>query len=80
LIKALTQLIGREGIRLAAPTAAAGYLIGGKTLHSLFRLGFNSVHGSQLKSPALDTFIEEMQGVKLIVLDEVSMIGVERFS
>ena len=62
------------------PLKAASHLIKGRTLHNLFKLGFNSSYGNQLKAPKLDELADDFKDNALTILDEHSMVGLERLS
>ena len=49
-------------------------------MHRLFRLGRDYSYGDLLTAPKLDEFAADLKGVKLIVIDEYSMCGLERLS
>ena len=65
-------------IALTAPTGLAAANIGGQTLHSVFRLPVE--HGHQpkyisMKSTFLQQTREVMKNLKLIIIDEISMVS-----
>ena len=66
---------------LCAPTGKAAYNIGGHTIHSLFCIPANqSLHYKPLDSQQLDTMRVKFQSLKLIFIDEVSMVGGKMFN
>ena len=73
LIHCLRRLLGAT-VRVLAPTGVAAVNIGGATLHSsLFFLNVNTF--SQLRGPSLQKLQDNFNGIKYIIIDEVSMIG-----
>ena len=62
----------------AAPTGNAAFLIGGATLHAMFKLPLQSSTNKELPDLSQET-VEELQGIfqncKLLVIDEKSMVG-----
>ena len=66
-------------MKRAAPTGTAAFLIGGKTLHSLFRLTpkTNTKMDIEAYQPGvLNEVQNEFSGCNLLVIDEKSMVGV----
>ncbi|XP_057324202.1 uncharacterized protein LOC130666895 [Microplitis mediator] len=94
LINLLYQLItnlydNKEGIELdkmivllCAPPGKAAYIINGMTLHSAFSLPINQYSGqmSELSHDVANQIRSKLISVKLIIMDEVSMIGSKIFS
>ena len=63
-------------VLLAAPTGIAAYLIKGNTLHSLFKIPVNqSLTYKPLTSDKLNTLRCHFSFVKLLIIDEISMVG-----
>lgn len=77
LISAITEefrsSFGAESVELLAPTGAAAININGMTIHSFLRIAPN--HFSELRSERLRNFQLRMSKVKVIIIDEMSMIG-----
>ena len=68
-------------ILLGAPTGVAAYLIKGNTLHSLFRIPANQGFGYKpLTSDTLNSLHQQFKDVKLIIIDEISMVGHQMLS
>ena len=69
---------GHNFLIKAAPTGTAAFLIGGTTIHSLFRLpllrGVNK-ELPDLSHDALKDLQDHFQNCKLLVIDEKSMVG-----
>ncbi|XP_062597515.1 uncharacterized protein LOC134258932 [Saccostrea cucullata] len=63
-------------VLLAAPTGKAAFLINGNTIHNLFQIpasqGFSY---KPLRSERLNTLRCKFQSTKLIIIDEISMVG-----
>ena len=73
LIHCLRHLLGAT-VRVLAPTGVAAVNIGGAILHSaLFFPNVNTF--AQLRGPSLQKLQETFNGIKYIIIDEVSMIG-----
>jgi hypothetical protein len=68
-------------ILLLAPTGKAAYHIHGTTIHSALKIMPNKklVH-KPLQSSALNTLRTEIGGVKLIFIDEISLVGFNMFN
>lgn len=62
-------------ILLCAPTDKASYKIKGQTLHSTFRLPVNQKHLTQLSPSVSNTLTCALGSVKLLIIDEISMVG-----
>ena len=63
-------------ILLGAPTGVAAYLIKGNTLHSLFRIPASQGYEYKpLTSDTLNTLHCQFRDVKLLIIDEISMVG-----
>jgi hypothetical protein len=69
-------------ILLLAPTGKAAYLINGNTIHSTLAIPASQSlrHYKPLDSSRLNTLRSQLGGVKLILLDEVSMVGNNMFT
>ena len=69
---------GSNFLLKAAPTATAGFLIGGQTLHSLFKLPLQKTCDKELPDLSPDS-LKDLQTIfhscKLLVIDEKSMAG-----
>ena len=73
LIHCLRHLLGAT-VTVLAPTGEAAVNIGVPTLHSAFL--FPNVNTfAQLRGPSLQKLQETFNGIKYIIIDEVSMIG-----
>ena len=63
-------------VLLGAPTGIAAFLIGGGTLHSLFHIPANQDFSYKpLTSDVLNTYQCKYRHLKLLVIDEISMVG-----
>jgi ATP-dependent DNA helicase PIF1 len=73
LINCLKALL-KDTVRVAAPTGVAVFNVQGCTLHSLLHLPtkgeFRELQGEQLQN-----LQETLNGVKYIIIDEMSMVG-----
>ena len=74
------ETTGFGKVRIAAFTGVAASNVGqgATTLHSLFRLhDVNSASGelNPMQGKALEEFIEELDGCRLLVIDEISMVS-----
>jgi ATP-dependent DNA helicase PIF1 len=72
------KLLGPQSIRNVAPSGTAAYLMGGRTLHSLFPIPIGPAQYKPMKPPRADRLIklqQELDGVKCLCVDERSMIG-----
>ena len=73
LIHCLRHLLGAT-VTVLAPTGEAAVNIGVPTLHSAFL--FPNVNTfAQLRGPSLQKLQETFNGIKYIIIDQVSMIG-----
>ena len=73
LIHCLRRLLGAT-VRVLAPTGVAAVNIGGATLHSsLFFPNVNTF--AHLRGSSLQKLQDNFNGIKYIIIDEVSMIG-----
>ena len=70
----------KPSIVVGAPTATAAYVVGGRTLDSIF--GFNPTDGNRYV-PAEQSNLANMkfayEDVKCYVIDEISMVGASKF-
>jgi ATP-dependent DNA helicase PIF1 len=62
---------------LGAFTGSAAVNIGGRTLHSLFHLDIS--RNKPLADDSLRKFQKEMENVRFVIIDEMSMVGAELF-
>jgi hypothetical protein len=76
LISALQNLLPRQCL-LMAPTGVAAFNIGGSTLHSALRLpaALGANRRDSCSDETLATLQRELQHVRLIIIDEFSMLG-----
>lgn len=92
LIKAVDQCVERylrkvdnsepdkDRVILCSYTGKASFNIGGVTLHSAFHLPVKSSEMSPLSISSLDQVRKEFRKLRLVIIDEVSMIGSTLFS
>ena len=67
---------GQVTVLLTAPTGVAAFNVGGVTLHSALLLGCNKFHGYKpLTADKLNTLRSRLMSLKLLIIDEVSMVG-----
>ena len=62
-------------VLLTAPTGVAAFNIGGMTLHSAFLLGSGQLGFQQLSNEKTNTLRYRLSKLKLLIIDEVSMVG-----
>ena len=62
-------------VLLTAPTGVAAFNIGGMTLHSAFLLGSGQLGFQQLSNDKTNTLCNRLSKLKLLIIDEVSMVG-----
>ena len=62
-------------VLLTAPTGVAAFNIGGMTLHSAFLLGSGQLGFQQLSNDKVNTLRNRLSKLKLLIIDEVSMVG-----
>lgn len=74
LIRCLKQAIG-DAMLLSATTGVAAFNIGGRTIHSLNRLPINGRNKKPLKGAALERIQHHYEGIKYLVIDEMSMLS-----
>ena len=68
--------VANTAIQLAAPTGTAAFNIGGRTLHSLFALPVPLCQTlPDLSAEALTHLQDRLAGLKVLVIDEMSMVG-----
>lgn len=62
-------------ILLCAPTGMASFNIGGQTLHSAFKLPLNQKELNELSASVSNTLSSKLQNLKVLIIDEISMVG-----
>ena len=62
-------------VLLTAPTGVAAFNIGGMTLHSAFLLCSGQLGFQQLSNDKTNTLRNRLSKLKLLIIDEVSMVG-----
>lgn len=70
-------------IGVTASTGSAAFLINGRTLHSFLGIGLGNGSASSLASKTLsknEIVYERIRFLKLLIIDEISMIGSELFT
>jgi hypothetical protein len=70
--------IGKNFLKIAAPTGTAAFIIKGTTLHSLLKLPLHVSYDKDIPEMYADPLRElqrEFEGVELLVIDEKSMVG-----
>ncbi|XP_011860233.1 PREDICTED: ATP-dependent DNA helicase pfh1-like, partial [Vollenhovia emeryi] len=69
-------------ILLCAPSGKAAFLIGGVTLHTAFALPITQYGGQmpELSADVANTIRENLFELKLLIIDEISMVGSTMFS
>lgn len=67
-------------IVLTAPTGKAAFLIGGNTLHSAFKLPLSGSTVDALSADITNTIRANFKNLKLIIIDEISMVGSTLFN
>ncbi|CAN0479104.1 unnamed protein product [Ascophyllum nodosum] len=77
LVNALSHLLG-GGIRRAAPTGMAAFLIGGSTLHSLLKLPLRA--GRAFTGDSLKRLQQSLNGVGYLAIDELSILSQSQFA
>ena len=75
---ALTDSLFIKHARVAATTGSAGCLIGGSTIHSLVLLPFKHIRRTQLDGKNKHTIEENLRDVRVIIIDEKSMLSQEQ--
>ena len=76
LVRHLIQCVGANQCHVVAPTGAAAHIVGGRTLHSFFRLDYRRLlgaNGAPLRHP--EDLEKRLHGCRLFVCDEVSMLS-----
>ena len=83
IVKECRSLIGIEEtnkrLLLCAPTGTAAFNINGQTLHRKFKLPVPLGNIADLKGESLARFQEENRGLRVVICDEMSMIGQNMF-
>nr|XP_018902432.1 PREDICTED: uncharacterized protein LOC109033998 [Bemisia tabaci] len=69
-------------VLVVAPTGKAGFLVGGTTLHHAFGLPVRKHHVnlSELSNDVATSLRGELKDVQLVIIEEVSMCGLNRFA
>ncbi|XP_011858135.1 PREDICTED: ATP-dependent DNA helicase PIF1-like [Vollenhovia emeryi] len=69
-------------ILICAPSGKAAFLIGGVTLHTAFALPINQYAGQmpELSADVANTIREKLFELKLLIIDEISMVGSTMFT
>lgn len=67
----------RRVVLVCASTGRAAYLVGGATIHACFRLPVTQYKGDllPLSDDAANKMRRELREVRLVIVDEVSMVG-----
>ena len=65
---------------LSAPTGVAAFNIWGQTLHSLLRLPLQKSNFADLSRPSLQQLQEKFNGVRHLIIDEMSIVGRQQLS
>lgn len=85
LLRYFNALAGQNPLQikvlLCAPTGKAGHNIDGTTLHSTFRLPISQAGDKMcaLDAASLNTIRCKLADLKLIIIDEISMVGTRMF-
>ncbi|XP_072162087.1 uncharacterized protein [Bemisia tabaci] len=66
-------------VLLTAPTGKASYAINGSTIHGLFRIPINRKVMGDLGADISNSLATKFSQVKLIIIDEISMVSEELF-
>ncbi|XP_054711012.1 uncharacterized protein LOC129220608 [Uloborus diversus] len=71
----------KVSVILCAPTGKAAYNIGGATLHSVFHLPVSQYSHDmpELSAEMSNTLCSHLMYCKLIIIDEISMVGLRQF-
>ena len=77
LINCLKLLLG-DRLDVTAPTGAAAFNVHGNTLHSLLSLPVKG-ESKDLEGKQLQTLQKLLEGVKYLIVDEMSMVGRKMF-
>ena len=69
-------------VLLMAPTGLAAFNIGGTTIHSALGIttNENTSNESQMREQTRNTYLSKLWSLKVIIIDEVSMVGNEMLS
>ncbi len=80
LIRCIKQVMERKGRQLAvvAPTGIAAELIGGSTIHSMFRLGAHNYFPQNIVEE-YRMYQEIVKHISTLIIDEVSMLRADVF-
>lgn len=70
-----TEFHQKNVVTVGAPTGVAAVNIEGHTLHSLMRIPIKASKFEPLNGPNKKKFKQEMENVKFLIMDEMSMIG-----
>ena len=89
LIEAIKLLVGKIWpskeltVAVAAPTGLAAFSVGSLTIHKLFQLPIE-YEGKTAKywslSKALQVMKTKLCGIKLIIVDEISTVGIQSYT
>ncbi|XP_052129226.1 uncharacterized protein LOC127750779 [Frankliniella occidentalis] len=71
---------GKKSVLLGTPTGVSAVLINGKTLHSIFKIPRKTNKFTSLKGEQARDMCNTMKDVKILILDEYSMIGCNTLS
>ena len=71
----LTEQHGSESILIIAPTGISALSINGQTAHAALQLPINSKRFQPLTGERARNFSNKMEKVKILILDEYSMVG-----
>ena len=77
IVRRVSSSLGKDAIRVCAPTGAAAINIEGSTIHSLLHFPMVSSKFQPLNGEAKTNFQNEMKELKFIIIDEMSMIGAQ---
>ena len=80
MVNTVTDVHGSSAILLMAPTGVAANNIGGQTIHSALRITQSYGALSELVGESERNFQDFMSSVKVIIIDEMSMIGTRLLS
>jgi hypothetical protein len=80
LISPLVVASGTVPFVEAAPIGVASHNIGGRTLHSLFRLPVKQAHYEDLPVQSLKAMQQKFRGTHYLIIDEKSMVGLKKLA
>ena len=80
MVKKVEDTFGNASVLLMAPTGVAANNIGGHTIHSAMRITKTRGSLADLTGENERKFQEDMRRVKVIIIDEMSMIGTRLLS